>query len=250
MAFMTDASAAPAREIGRAPIDRIGVAVLAELVETIVSGRAAPGEVLPPEAVLSTQFGVSRTVIRESMKRLQEKGMVTVAQGRGTHVNPMTSWNLLDPMVLRSLIGHDDTLGILDDLSVVRSAVESEMAAAAATASDDDGCARLRTSLERQREMIDDGDAFREADVAFHHVVMQLSGNLLAQNIALVLLERAVESTRYQGVDPEHAFETTLDEHGEILAAIESGDGERARAAMAAHILGSWRRRRLPTRTS
>lgn len=245
---MTDDSAAAGREIARAPIDRIGVAVLTDLVESIVSGRVAPGEVLPPEAVLSTQFGVSRTVIRESMKRLQEKGMVTVAQGRGTHVNPMTAWNLLDPMVLRSLIGHDDTLGILDDLSVVRSAVESEMAAAAASGGTDERGARLRESLDRQRSVISDGDAFREADIAFHHVVMELSGNLLAQNIALVLLERAVESTRYQGVDPEGAFERTLDEHGEILDAIEAGDAERARAAMAAHILGSWRRRRLPTR--
>ncbi|RLK46600.1 FadR/GntR family transcriptional regulator [Microbacterium telephonicum] len=244
---MTDASAAAERSIARAPIDRIGAAVLAELVESIVSGRVTPGEVLPPEAVLSTQFGVSRTVIRESMKRLQEKGMVTVAQGRGTHVNPMTSWNLLDPMVLRSLIGHDDTLGILDDLSVVRSAVEAEMAAAAASAATDESGARLRSSLDRQREVIDDGDAFREADVAFHHVVMEMSGNLLAQNIALVLLERAVESARYQGIDPEHAFETTLAEHDEILAAIVDGDAARARAAMAAHILGSWTRRRLPT---
>ncbi|MCT9819624.1 FadR family transcriptional regulator [Microbacterium sp. W1N] len=237
----------PAREIARVPIDRIGAAVLAELVEAIVSGRVVPGEVLPPEAVLSSQFGVSRTVIRESMKRLQEKGMVTVAQGRGTHVNPMTSWNLLDPMVLRSLIGHDDTLGILDDLSVVRSAVESVMAAAAARSVTDEGAGRLRESLDRQREVIADSEAFRQADVRFHQVVMELSGNLLAQNIALVLLERAVHSTRYQGVDPAHAFETTLDEHTQILDAIAAGDAERARLAMEGHILGSWSRRRLPT---
>ncbi len=231
----------------RAPIDRIGVTVLKELVETIVSGRVNPGEALPPEGTLSQEFGVSRTVIRESVKRLQEKGMVRVAQGRGTHVNPMSSWNLLDPLVLTSLIGHDDALGILDDLSVVRGALEAAMAGAVAASHTDDGIERLRDSLERMRESIDDSTAFREADVRFHLLVMELSGNLLAENVAHVLFERALESTRYHGLDPERAFELTMAEHEQVFEAILAGDRLAARNAMDAHILGSWERRRLPT---
>ncbi|GAA1702791.1 FadR/GntR family transcriptional regulator [Microbacterium sediminicola] len=231
----------------RTPFDRIGVAVLRELVETIVSGRIPQGGLFPPEAVLSQEFGVSRTVIRESMKRLQEKGMVTVAQGRGTHVNPMSSWNLLDPLVLTSLIGHDDALGILDDLSVVRGALEAAMAAGMAREHDEDGVARLRASFELMRASMEDSTAFREADVQFHLIVMELSGNLLAENVARVLFERALESTRYHGVDRARAFEMTMAEHEQILAAIEAGDPEAARAAMDAHITDSWERRRLPT---
>lgn len=231
----------------RAPIDRIGVTVLKELVETIVAGRVQPGDALPPEAVLSQEFGVSRTVIRESVKRLQEKGMVTVAQGRGTHVNPMSSWNLLDPLVLSSLIGHDDALGILDDLSVVRGALEAAMAGTVAASHTDEGVERLRESLARMRASIDDSAAFREADVRFHLLVMELSGNLLAENIAHVLFERALESTRYHGVDPERAFELTMLEHEKVLDAIIAGDRIAARSAMDEHILGSWERRRLPT---
>ncbi|WP_243075813.1 FadR/GntR family transcriptional regulator [Microbacterium sp. SS28] len=231
----------------RAPFDRIGVAVLNELVEMIVSGRVQPGDTLPPEAVLSQQFGVSRTVIRESMKRLQEKGMVTVAQGRGTHVNEMKAWNFIDPLVLSSLIGHDDALGILDDLSVVRGALESAMAGAVAGAATDEGIERLRAGLQDMRDTIEDSEAFRQADIRFHHAVMELSGNLLAENIALVLFDRALESTRYHGVDPEHAFEMTMDEHERILEAIIAGDAAAARRAMDEHILGSWERRRMPT---
>jgi GntR family transcriptional regulator, galactonate operon transcriptional repressor len=231
----------------RTPIDRVGTTVLRELVEEIVSGRAQPGDTLPPEAALSLSFGVSRTVIRESMKRLQEKGMVTVAQGRGTQVNAMAEWNILDPLVLSTLIVHDDSLGILDDLSVVRGALESVMAGGAAAAHTDAELARLRDALEQMRASVDDSPAFRQADVAFHLAVMEMSGNQLAENIAKILFRRALESTRYHGVDPEHAFELTLAEHERVFAAIERGDVEASQRCMNEHIVTSWERRRLPT---
>ncbi|GAA3636896.1 FadR/GntR family transcriptional regulator [Microbacterium awajiense] len=231
---------------GRAPFDRIGVVVLRELVESIVSGHFAPGNALPPEAVLSRDFGVSRTVIRESVKRLQEKGMVTVAQGRGTHVNPMSQWNLLDPLVITALIGHDDALGILDDLSVVRASLEATMSGAVAASHDDDDIERLERSLAAMRDAIADSTAFREADVAFHLAVMEMSGNLLAENIAGVLYQRARESARYDGRDPVDAFERTCEEHARVVEAIAAGDVQGARAAMEDHIIGSWERRRLP----
>ncbi|MGW8482276.1 FadR/GntR family transcriptional regulator [Microbacterium sp. NPDC055903] len=231
----------------RAPIDRIGVTVLNELVQSIVTGEYAPGDALPPESVISVQFGVSRTVIRETMKRLQEKGMVTVAQGRGTHVNPSTSWNVLDPLVLSTMIRNDSTLGVLDELSVVRGALEAAMAASAAGAADEEGRARLRENLTAMTERLDDSVAFREADVQFHITVMELSDNALAENISRVLIGHAVGSDRFTGHDPAHAFELTLAEHERIVDAIVAGDPEAARIAMSEHILGSWERRRLPS---
>ncbi|MGO3554562.1 MAG: FadR/GntR family transcriptional regulator, partial [Microbacterium gubbeenense] len=116
----------------RAPIERIGLTVLREIVEAIVTGEYPPDAPMPTESVLSEQFGVSRTVVRESMKRLQEKGLVTVAQGRGTSINPRTSWNVLDPLVIEALVQNDETLKVLDDLSATRASLEAEMASAAA----------------------------------------------------------------------------------------------------------------------
>lgn len=232
----------------RAPIDRIGTTVLKELVQSIVTGEFAQGDVLPPESVLSVQFGVSRTVIRETMKRLQEKGMVTVAQGRGTHVNPSTGWNVLDPLVLSTMISNDSTLGVLDDLSVVRGALEAAMAAAAATSVDDDARSKLKECLAAMTEQVDDSAAFREADVRFHITVMELADNALAENISRALISHAVSSDRFTGVDPERAFELTLAEHERIVDAISAGDPEAARIAMSEHILGSWSRRRLPSK--
>src|SRR5664279_4328307 len=107
---------------------KLGVAVVAGLVNAIVSGEMAPGDSLPPELPLSQQFGVSRTVLRESIKRLEEKGLVSVVQGKGTVVEPTSAWNMMDRVVLTSLIANDTTLGVLDELSIVRARLEAAMA--------------------------------------------------------------------------------------------------------------------------
>lgn len=231
----------------RAPIERIGLTVLREIVEDIVTGRYPSDAPMPTESVLSEQFGVSRTVIRESVKRLQEKGLVTVAQGRGTSINPRTSWNMLDPLVIDALVQNDETLKVLDDLSATRASLEAEMASAASRTRDDHGIEALREALAAMAETISDSAAFREADVHFHHTVMAISGNALAENIARVLLGHAIGSDRFTGHDPAHSFELTLSEHERIANAITAGEPEAAHAAMHAHIADSWERRREPS---
>ena len=230
----------------RVPAARLGVAVVHDLVAAIVTGEVQPGQSLPPEGVLSQQFGVSRTVIRESVKRVEEKGLVNIAQGRGTEVLPAGSWNVLDPVVLSALVEHDDSVGVLDELAVVRGSLEGSMAAEAATVRSDDEVAALKTSLEYMHETKDD-KRFEQADVDFHVVIMEASKNRLAQNITKILYMRARESTRFVGATTDEAVQLTLDEHARILRAIERGDAPAAENAMREHIRVAWQRRRLPT---
>jgi len=235
-----------AGSITRTPPARLGVAVVAELVAAIVTGELAPGDVLPPEGVLSQNFGVSRTVIRESVKRVEEKGLVTVAQGRGTSVNPPTAWNVLDPVVLSALVDHDDTLGVLDELSVIRGSLEASMASAAAQRQTPDRTQELIAAFEQTELNIDDFARYNEADAHFHYVVMEQSGNRLAANITRILFARARESARFTGSPGPEAMHLTLDEHRAVLEAITSGDSEAAAAAMSDHITKAWLRRRPP----
>jgi GntR family galactonate operon transcriptional repressor len=230
----------------RVPAARLGVAVVHDLVAAIVTGEVQPGQSLPPEGVLSQQFGVSRTVIRESVKRVEEKGLVNIAQGRGTEVLPAGSWNVLDPVVLSALVEHDDSVGVLDELAVVRGSLEGSMAAEAATVRSEDEVAALKTSLEYMHETKDD-KRFEQADVDFHVVIMEASKNRLAQNITKILYMRARESTRFVGATTDEAVQLTLDEHARILRAIERGDAPAAENAMREHIRVAWQRRRLPT---
>lgn len=228
----------------RARTPRLGVTVVAGLVDAIVRGDLPPGSSLPPEAVLCEQFGVSRTVIRESVKRIEEKGLVTVAQGRGTQVLPAESWNMVDATVLSALVDNDATLGILDDLSVVRASLEGSIARDAASRRTPDQLERLREALGRMRETITDEPQFNAADVAFHATVGEMTTNRLAVNLVTTLFGRARESARYNLHSP---FEVTLHEHERIFAAIEAGDPDAAERTMRAHILDAWERRRPPS---
>jgi DNA-binding FadR family transcriptional regulator len=230
----------------RLPAGRLGVAVVAELVDLIVTGQLKEGALLPPEGPLSEHFGVSRTVLRESVKRLEEKGLVIVSQGRGTQVRAPGFWNMLDPVVLSALIDNDATLGVLDELTVVRASLESAMAGAVAAGRSADGLRRLENALTAMRESESETDSFRQADVMFHYAVMEISGNRLAENIAKHLYKRAVDSSRYQGIEPPDAVPLTLAEHAAIVDAISRKDVAAAQKTMHDHIHISWERRRLP----
>src|ERR671937_2557908 len=89
---------------------RLSVVVVDALVDGIVSGRYPSGTLLPPEPVLCQSFDVSRSVVREAIKVLEEKGLARARQGHGTTITAPDEWNLLDPVVLEATIRHDDTM--------------------------------------------------------------------------------------------------------------------------------------------
>jgi DNA-binding FadR family transcriptional regulator len=70
------------------------------LGEAIVSGRYAPGSAIPPETLLCVEYGVSRTVIREAIKSLVAKGLISTGPKVGTRVLANEQWNWFDPDVV------------------------------------------------------------------------------------------------------------------------------------------------------
>src|SRR5690349_5958945 len=148
-------------------------AVTADLVDRIVRGVHPPGTPLPAEPELCETFSVSRTVVREAVKILQEKGLVQVRQGSGTVVMPPTRWNMLDELVLTASIAEEDGLAILDDLVVTRRLLEADMANVAARLADQETVDRLSALVDRMDELVDDHTVFEEHDRAFHDAVMQ-----------------------------------------------------------------------------
>lgn len=216
------------------------------LVDSIVARRYDAEQAIPPEAALAEHFGVSRTVVRESIKRLEEKGLVAVHQGRGTLVQPHASWNVLDPLVLSTIIAHDEELHTLDELTLVRAALEGVMAAQAAERSTAAGLDDLAAALGHMVELAHDYPSFSEADAVFHRTVMRLSKNFLAGNIADTLYSRARSFARFEGTPPPDAIERTLEQHRAVYDAIAAGDVAAAQHAMNEHIVDAWQRRSAP----
>lgn len=219
---------------------RLGIPVVAALVDQIVGGTLPPGSGLPPEPALCASFGVSRTVVREAVKVLEEKGLARARQGQGTTITVPDEWNLLDPVVLEATIRHDDDMRILDDLVAVRVALECDMARAAAesmTSTDLAELAGLVDELDSQRR---DPQRYQDTDTRYHDLIMRCSGNRLARSIIRVIHPHARASSRYNPpADDDDIGQSHLG-HVAIYETLARHDADGAAAAMADHIIGTW----------
>ncbi|MGW4465025.1 FadR/GntR family transcriptional regulator [Micromonospora sp. NPDC004704] len=219
-------------------------AVTAELVERIVRGVHPSGTSLPPEPVLCETFSVSRTVVREAVKILQEKGLVQVRQGAGTMVTPPSDWDMLDELVLAATIVGDDSLAVLDDLVVTRRVLESDMANVAARLADQETLDRLRALVDRMDGLVDDHVTYHEHDRTFHDTVMQASGNRIARGVVRSLESQVMNTARYMGRTERALCVASNRGHRRIYEFIAAHDPNGAAEAMFTHITEAWLVRR------
>jgi DNA-binding FadR family transcriptional regulator len=222
----------------------LGRAVTAELVERIVRGVHPSGTPLPPEPALCEAFSVSRTVVREAVKLLQEKGLVQVRQGAGTMVTPPAMWDMLDELVLAATIAQDESLAILDDLVVTRRVLESDMANVAARLADEDTIDRLRALVDRMDELVDDHITYADCDRAFHDTIMQASGNRIARGVVRSLESQVINTARYMGRTERALCVASNCGHRRIYERIAAHDPDGAADAMFNHITEAWLVRR------
>lgn len=223
---------------------RLADLVVESLLDGVVSGARPEGSTLPNEPALCAEFGVSRTVVREAIKTLEEKGLVKARQGLGTTVLGQDAWNLLDPAVLAATVRHDDQLSVLDQLISVRSALESQMAAQAARLGTPEQKTSIRDAWDTMAAQVGDAVAFAETDVEFHERVMLASGNRLARAIVRTVHAEARTSMRYVGHPSRADCELSNAQHLAVLVAIEASDADQASEAMTTHIADAWSRRR------
>ena len=224
---------------------RFASVIFETLGDQIIGGVLSAGDVLPTEPALCDEFGFSRTVVREGIKLLEGRGLVRVEQGRGTTVQPRSSWDLLDPDVLRMGLAYDQDMSLLDDLMTVRRVLEREMAAAAAGHLSEAELTELADLVESMQLVYDDYDRFRALDNAFHEIVMRASGNEIGLTIVRVI-------HRHGGVTPplaatpasKAALKRTAAEHRAILDALAAGDGALAGDLVSAHIEARWAERK------
>lgn len=224
---------------GRRKRGRLTEGMVTTLTERIVAGGFRPGDMLPPEALLGDEFEVSRTVVREATKTLEAKGLISVQQGRGSIVMAPEIWNVLDAGVIDAQLEHDHGGHVFEDLTFVRAALESEMAAHAAERATPEIMRRMRDVLGRAEGLRGDPDAFLELDYAFHLLVMDASGNAMARAIMLALEEPLHVARRLTNGIPG-TIDRGQEFHEEIFQAIVDRDAPKARRSMRTHLEWLW----------
>jgi DNA-binding FadR family transcriptional regulator len=219
---------------------RLASVVVEELAHQIIGGRLTTGAILPTEPALCEQFGFSRTVVREGVKLLEERGLVRVEQGRGTSVQPRDSWNLLDPVVIRIALEYDADMSLLDSLMTVRRVLEREMTRAAATRLTEADLSALADNLEQLQDSYDDYNRFRNIDIAFHTIVMKASANEVGLTIVRAIHRHGGATPPLSSATSRGLLERTVEDHRAIYEALAARDGERAADLISAHIGTSW----------
>jgi DNA-binding FadR family transcriptional regulator len=219
-------------------------ALAGDLVGRIVRGQYAPGASMPSEPALCENFSVSRTVVREAVKMLQEKGLVQVRRGSGTTVNPRVMWNMLDELVLTASVAEDSGLDVLDDLVVTRRILESDMAHVAARHADQETVEQLEQLVAAMDRLVDDPAAYAVQDRAFHDTIMRTSGNSIARAVVRALESQVVNTARYLGEIRRDLCVASNAGHRNIYLRIAAHDPEGAASAMFTHITEAWLVRR------
>ena len=206
--------------------------VLTTLGREIAQDLIPVGTALPPEPDLETRFGVGRGVVREAVKTLAAKGLVSVRPRHGTHVLPRSEWSLLDRDVLSWLVGQNEPdRDLLLAIQEVRSIIEPAAAALAAERATRNDRWRINTALAAMETAQDEASAIA-ADKAFHLAILDATHNPVLQGFrgAIDTILSAVFVVAVDSVDGW--FEDNLANHAAAARAIEEGDAEKARHAM------------------
>lgn len=197
--------------------DPIAPQMLAILRAAIVDLRLLPGEALS-EKDIAGRFGVSRQPVREAFIKLEELGLVAIKPSRGTFVTKISVKDVVNARF-------------------VREAIESDIAAAAARLATKADISMLRGLVEDQRaaEAAADHGRFSESDEVFHHAIAQI--------VECDFAWRTVETARFHtdrvrllSLPGASRLDTLIDQHTQIVDAIESGDADQSQLAMRRHL--------------
>jgi DNA-binding FadR family transcriptional regulator len=212
---------------------------LDHLGESIVAGRYAQGAALPPEPLLGEELGVSRTVVREAVKSLSAKGLLSTGPKVGTRVLPREAWNWFDPAV----VGWQSKAGItpefLRDLQDLRRIIEPQAVRLAAQRASAAQVQAMRNAFNGMSAAALHGQGdYVQHDVAFHAVLLQASGNLLLVQMSKALsalLQTSFEVSTQSASGPVGS----LPLHGQVLEAVAAGDADAAERAITRIIDGA-----------
>lgn len=190
--------------------------VASELRKAILSRQIKEGEVLSLESI-ATQLNVSITPVREAFQILDRDGLIQLRQNKGAIVLGVTETYIRDHYQLRAIL----------ESSCARIACENK-----------EDLSTLEEIQQEAQQMIADGQFYKYADNnrAFHSEIWHLSGNTKMENMVSELWNGLSMGNM---VKEEEYARISHKEHAAILAAMQSGDGDKAYDTMYAHIMRS-----------
>lgn len=204
---------------------------VARQLELLILKELKPGDKLPAERELATMLGVSRSSIRDAIRRLDLVGLVEPRQGSGTRVREISTETLVSP--LANVIAQKRQM--VNELLEFRKMLEPGMAARAAEHATPQDLARMEEILDRQEQKVRDGGLAIEEDSEFHYCIATAARNSVVLKVVDVVMD-LLRETRSRSLQTEGRPQRSMAGHRRILKAIRRRDPEAAEGAMRQHI--------------
>ena len=198
----------------------------------ILKGSLNPGDRLPTERNLARDYGVSRTVVREAVKALQQDGLIEVKAGLGTFVVDATGQAVVQSLHLLMSLNLNDNMA---DVVEIREILEVEMAnlaAARATPMDID---QMQSAVAIMDENLDNVCEFIRQDHAFHLALARATQNAVMPLLISSIVD-LLQRSRSRTALVDGSLERGQAHHKQILQAIRQGDAAGAQTAMQLHL--------------
>jgi DNA-binding FadR family transcriptional regulator len=202
----------------------------------IASGALPPGSRLTLDG-LQQEYGISRTVARDTMKVLESMNLIYSRRRVGIVVQERSLWNVYDPKLVRWRLASDSRAEQYSSLTELRIAVEPIAAAGAARRASAAERTKLLSLAADLRRLGEAGDleGFLAADIEFHRLLLHSCGNEMFTALEGMVAEVLTSRTK-QGLMPFKPRNEALQAHEDVAAAVAGGDAVTAETAMH-HIL-------------
>jgi GntR family transcriptional repressor for pyruvate dehydrogenase complex len=212
--------------------------VAVQIQHYMQSEGLGPGDFLGREEDLAGEFGVSRPTLREALKLLASGNLIRATKGPGggifvAHTAEQGMGRSLSDAIEMML----ETGAVsLDELLDARLLLEVPLAGLAALQPDDGVVTKLRGSLEAAAAAPDDPEVIAETDAEIHRTIAAASDNRMIQALTNWIFE-VVQPSINKVVEPAVVQSAIVEQHENLIAAIEKGDPARAERAMKDHLL-------------
>lgn len=199
-----------------------------DLGRAIVHGEYDVAQSLPSEAEICEQFSISRSAVREAVKMLTAKGLISSRPRQGIRVLPRDRWNLFDTDVLGWILSGKPTLQMLKHFLQLRGAIEPAAAELASTGATTTRLRNLETALARMKAAEKGLDDPLDADIEFHISILLATGNPFYVQLRSFIETALRVSIRFTNqIKGVHAADYNI--HAAIFNAISAGNGAEAR---------------------
>jgi GntR family transcriptional repressor for pyruvate dehydrogenase complex len=216
------------------PTKRAFEHIVEQIRNLIYNGLIAPGERLPSERELADQFQTGRLAVREAFRVLEEMGLIQIKKGKmgGAYIRQISK-----AIVSRSLMDTiENEMPSMEDLMEARVGVESLIAELACKRMTADNLRALEQNISDTRKLIDDGVRSAQTQIGFHILLAKAAGNSTLETV-LTSIMNVLQLFLWKGIEPsrEH-LEEHVNDHKDILKAIEEKKPEKAKKRIVRHI--------------